>query len=777
MQNNNFGFLEGKFPKLAEIGRQIEDVFYNDPQTVLIKGRIFSEELLKEIAKQHEELENINYLKLVERIQLLEEEEILTKDIARSFDTIRYLGNKGTHKFIDNDMENAFKMHKRLFEVSVWFMELYGDYSFVAQKYKYPQPKSDLDIFSELEEKTSSLEKKLDLILTASKAAAATVETESEVPVNRESAPQPNLVYEKEISDQFEFTLKEGDSYLLKELSKLKESSQEAIENSNQFSGFKEYLHVKRSIQDDLEQALNRSVSRNQAQLIFLCGSVGDGKSHLLAYLKNKYPDLVNQFMIHNDATESFDPQKSSLDTLAEILKPFSDDKIKGAQDKLILAINLGVLNNFMESAYALENFKVLSEFIKAANVFETSTITENKENDNFHLISFSDYQPFELTVSGSVSEYYSTLLERLVNNTEENPFYRAYLRDKDRIKGFFITNYELLMLPEIREGIVDLLIQAIIKHKMIISTRSLLNFIHDIMVPANQEVDYINSDAVQKTEGLLPYLLFEGRERSHLLSVISALDPIHKRTDVVDQILIELNNSLDIKDTFHKYIDLSALGDWTKEIESVGAFHELTESSRHLYNKALIRLAYFLANEVKEVFVDSDYKEYLLYLYHFNTGSRNGLKRMNSLLKESIFLWNGRPKNDYVYIDKSNQNIQVAQLLPIKPYFGHLVDGDSGVLNRFHLTVRLALGDMNGKNPIFLEIDYPLYEMFVKLSKGYRPNKKDKEDCIQFVEFIDKVMQHGNREKELLFVNLQSNKSFKLIFDDVYEEFTFRRD
>ncbi|WP_284692644.1 DNA phosphorothioation-dependent restriction protein DptF, partial [Peribacillus frigoritolerans] len=67
-----------------------------------------------------------------------------------------------------------------------------------------------------------------------------------------------------------------------------------------------------------------------------MCGSVGDGKSHLLAYLKNKYPDLVNKFMIHNDATESFDPQKSSLDTLAEILKPFSDEKIEGAQVKLI---------------------------------------------------------------------------------------------------------------------------------------------------------------------------------------------------------------------------------------------------------------------------------------------------------------------------------------------------------------------------------------------------------------------------------------------------------
>ena len=37
---------------------------------------------------------------------------------------------------------------------------------------------------------------------------------------------------------------------------------------------------------------------------------------------------------------------------------------------------------------------------------------------------------------------------------------------------------------------------------------------------------------------------------------------------------------------------------------------------------------------------------------------------------------------------------------------------------------------------------------MMVKLSKGYRPNKKDKEDCIQFVEFVDKIMKLGNRER-----------------------------
>ena len=234
---------------------------------------------------------------------------------------------------------------------------------------------------------------------------------------------------------EFEFNLEEGESYLLKELSKLKESSQEAIENSNQFSSFKEYLHVKRSIQDDLEQTLNASSYVREPQLIFLCGSVGDGKSHLLAYLKNKHPEIDTQFMIHNDATESFDPQKSSLDTLAEVLMPFSDENIRTSTEKLILAINLGVLHNFIESEYAKQNFKTLTKFIIEANVFRGTSIAVNRDSEHFHLISFSDYQPFELTENGQVSHYFSALLEKIVNQSQENPFYQKLTVKIKKIK------------------------------------------------------------------------------------------------------------------------------------------------------------------------------------------------------------------------------------------------------------------------------------------------------------------------------------------------------
>lgn len=781
MQSFNFEFLKIKFPKLAELGQQIEDIFYQDPHTVLMKGRVFSEELLKEVAIQHDDLENMDYFRLVDRIQYLEKEEILSKHIARSFDTIRHLGNKASHEYIDTDLENAFKMHKRLFEISVWFMEVYGEYSFVSPKYKIPQPKSNEEMIKKLEEKiTSNLEEKLELILAGTNIIQE--DNVSSTDFNGFIAEDKVLHVndnDKEISNKHQLVIREGESYLLKELSKLKESSQEAIENPSQFSTFKEYLHIKRSIQDDLEIALKTSITMEQSQLILLCGSVGDGKSHLLSYMKNEHPELMNQFSIHNDATESFDPQKSSLDTLSEVLNPFSDENINSSDEKLILAINLGVLHNFIESEFAKENYKILTNFIVEGKVFEAYTLTESRRDEYFQLISFSEYQPFELTEEGPLSYYFSSLLNKLIDKTNDNPFYKAYLKDKEnKIHNFYTANFELLMLQKVRDVIVELLIKAIIKYKTIISTRSLLNFIHDILVPANQEVDYFNSDVITKTENLLPNLIFEGKERSNLLAIIAELDPIHNRSILFDNLLIELNNTSDIKKTFGDYINLDNISDWKSEIEEIGAFNELSNSSKQLFNKTLLRFSYFLSEEINEFFIDQNYKDYLNYLYHFNTNNTHGIKPLYLLLKEAVFLWNGRPKSGYVFIDKSNQDIHIAQSLNIKPFISaKSIDNHSGPLERFRLTLSLAFSDENKDNPIYLELDYPLLDMLIKLTKGYRPNKKDKEDCIQFVEFIEKLMTHGKKEKELLFVNLYLNKSFKLSYDEDFDEFAFRRE
>lgn len=64
---------------------------------------------------------------------------------------------------------------------------------------------------------------------------------------------------------------------LIDELKKLKESSKEAVENITSFSEFKNYMHVKRNVQDELFNIIEKSSKSNSSKLILVCGGVGDG--------------------------------------------------------------------------------------------------------------------------------------------------------------------------------------------------------------------------------------------------------------------------------------------------------------------------------------------------------------------------------------------------------------------------------------------------------------------------------------------------------------------
>lgn len=126
-------------------------------------------------------------------------------------------------------------------------------------------------------------------------------------------------------------------------LSKLRKLSMESVENTASFDDFKKYLHVLRPVEEELRSLLNRVNAVNKKTLILLCGSAGDGKSHLLSYLRNAdSANLLNGFELYNDATESSAPLLTSIDTLAEKLVPFNDDNCHSDDGfKMILAINL----------------------------------------------------------------------------------------------------------------------------------------------------------------------------------------------------------------------------------------------------------------------------------------------------------------------------------------------------------------------------------------------------------------------------------------------------
>ncbi|WHY94708.1 DNA phosphorothioation-dependent restriction protein DptF [Neobacillus cucumis] len=782
MAEYTFDFLQDLNPDLVQLGRKIEDIFYEDPHGVFVKSRLFAEILLKDVVKKEKDLEELLLLNQVERILRLEKEGIIEKEIAKSFDTIRYIGNKAAHENTKGDIELALKIHRSLFKISVWYMEVYGDLEFLAPTYNHPVIRHNQSVSKDkLDEMIEqSLSKHLSNLIKSELDLKDDNKKQKSIENSINEVPEDSYLENREKDN----VIKKGNeiygSYLIYELSKLKESSQEAVENSNSFSKFKNYLHVKRPIQDDLYKALKNSEGMQGSQLIFLCGSVGDGKSHLLAYMNEHKPELMSVYKIHNDATESFDPTKNSLDTLAEVLKPFSDQNIDYSEEKMILAINLGVLHNFLESDYAKTSYVKLKEFIDNSKVFETNIISEIISDNHFQLISFSEYHPFEITKQGPKSEYFLELFKRITNLDDENPFAKAYRQDViNGYSGPVLTNYKLLMKKEVQELLSQILIQAIIKHKIIISTRALLNFIHDIIVPANIDEDSVLSTIIDETENLLPNLVFNSSDRSALLKIISLLDPIHIRSVCIDKVLIEINNSTNISEAFNKYINLEGIEEWIKSLEDLGPFNEQSNTSKQLLSATLIRLSFFLSSNLSEAFIDREYLDYMEFLYAYNVGLPPGLRVLYKEVEKAIYYWKGQPIKDssYIYIDETNSPIRLSQELKLKPGFSHFKKReDSGVFYRFKNTIVLAFQDINQIETVEIEIDFPLYQRIFKVLKGYRPNKKDKEDAIQFIEFVDKLMNFGKKNEELLIHHLSEDLKFKLEYDSFFEQFTFKR-
>ena len=74
------------------------------------------------------------------------------------------------------------------------------------------------------------------------------------------------------------------------------------------------------------------------------------------------------------------------------------------------------------------------------------------------------------------------------------------------------------------------------------------------------------------------------------------------------------------------------------------------------------------------------------------------------------------------------------------------------------------------------IDIDYSLYDLLIRVGNGYRPNKKDKNNFIKFIEFINKIESAGSQNNQLTFTekNKEENKKYRLEFDEEFEIYRF---
>ncbi|WP_102345889.1 DNA phosphorothioation-dependent restriction protein DptF [Bacillus sp. Marseille-P3661] len=762
------GFLEEINPIAAQNAKKMEELLFHDPSSSIVKARLFAEAILNDVFKQ----ENIDppYLTtLFDKISFLSREGYIIPEMQQSLDTIRMSGNKAAHDGEFNDITVAFKLHKEMYKIGVWFYEVYSLEQLKVPVYETPKPPQKENI-------QEIVKKQILEILGAGRFEHdANVSQEDQVNNNYNEEKQKIINIDDEKIEPFNILTKDlgtGESYLLRELGRLKDSSQEAIENASQFSAFKNYLHVDRKIQLDLELILNQNKDRQKGNLILLCGSVGDGKSHLLAYLAEKKPELLASYTIFNDATESFSPNKNAMETLEEVLQDFSDQKIKGSTEKVILAINMGVLHNFINTQHKEFSYKQLEEFIHQSDLF-SQNITTHFSDSVFDLLSFGDYHSFELTEKGPTSSFYLSLLQRVFNSSDQNPFYLAFKEDQNsQIHTMVHENYKLLQNPFVQEQIVQLIIQTIIKKKLVISARAFLNFVADLVIPDN----VTNRTLMSEFEVLkfsLPNLLFNRKDRSPILQAMSQLDPIHKRSIFIDQLVVELNTLNEWDLVIDQYIKDQTPKKWLTPFVSKDS---LTEHSFNLFFESFIRITFLTNKDFAINISDRSYIAFLQNLYYFNTGDRRKIKAFYDEIKTAIFKWKGSPKKEYIYLNKPSEKYRLSQKLSLRPTIDHLKPNTNDVLESFKSSIVLGYHGGNSDDKIFLDIDYPLYLLLTRVRDGYRPNKKDEEDAIRFVEFIEKIMAFGEKKQELL-VHFPKDNRFYMIKRDDFGAFVFERE
>ncbi len=569
----------------------------------------------------------------------------------------------------------------------------------------------------------------------------------------------------------------------------LKESSKAAIAGAvcESFGDVKSYLHIERDVEGELEKIIEKVVEAKNGKLVLVCGNVGDGKSHLISSLFQKYPKNRPLFKIYDDATESSSPTATNIEELRRILSPYADENLPSCDQHTILAINLGTLNNFI-AADRKDNqkkFIELADYVQKKQILEVGRLEENTYNPNscFQFVNFSDHNLFFLTNEGPVSSIIESALEKIVSlSNYNNPFQKAYSETCINCSANcpIKLNYELLQESLIRKKVSELLIQCIVKHHQIISIRALYNFIFDLLVPV--VLDGLNLREISKwvkrsssadfLQNLFPNYLFEHPEVSDLFDCLQHLDPSLRRNVSLDDHIVSLVTKEDPEELLTKVQGPNELGKVLKK-------HAKSANGQDVLVKTYVRLMFFsTVNSSKKYFDDDDteYTKFMKLLYSWYIGDRTSLKKLYLLIQRTAMAWNGKAPNGEMLLELGNQQLKylVSEEVSIQPGYLPVEKHQNSVVRKFSCLLPLKFKTSSGNNKEFsINVDYRLYEMACNVDRGARINHTDKNNFIAFTSFVDDIMRTGELGSRVRIIEAGTGQNF-FLEKDTFGDFTF---
>lgn len=559
----------------------------------------------------------------------------------------------------------------------------------------------------------------------------------------------------------------------ISELRRLSKLSAEAVQNLDSFDPIKKYLHVIRRTEADFK-ALMQSISTvSHKQLILLCGSAGDGKSHLLSYLKHNEPQgVLTNYEIINDATESSSPRETAIETLARRIAAFRDNRLEdGGSEKIVLAINLGMLNNFIDSEVG-KDFSALKSYVINNNIFSVAEALPHDRNSIFQHIDFSDYQLYTLTAEGAKSDYLQELFSKIFAKDSENPFYTAYKQGSNcphHIHCPVRHNFEFLMNEQVQAQLIQRIIEICIKDKLIVTSRDVLNFIFDAIASSdfddkqfwktiNNQAKFLESYIAFTT----PMRVFENNGISDLIDCMTIYSSKRENVELRDTEVLNFYAADDITKTVSEVLGESQYSSMLMSYNLSTIDNNRDDLKKYIYK--FIMHYQELANP-KTLSIDMVYNRFVMDMFNAYAGNKLKLKDLYNAVKDSIYAWDGVYGNDLICIDDSNDDYNILEQLIIR--FDVLPGTGESEIFQFAPIITVRFKNEAGTDSVALSLDYSLYKLIMAMQDGYCPTAQDRNIHADFASGVKALAEFGSKKTRIIIVPKRQIISDKYLFEE----------
>ena len=527
----------------------------------------------------------------------------------------------------------------------------------------------------------------------------------------------------------------------------LSQGSSDSVQDGLTLSTLDKYLHIKRSIEDTLAAKMTAINSENGG-IVLLIGSAGDGKSHLISTIREDIQ--FEGFRYHNDATESYSPTKTAVECLKDVLIEYSDERINSTEQKLVLAINIGKLNALIEDPEVKERFSVLVDFVNP--LFEEGSLNL-QDSKRIKVVQFTNQQIFEFDKDND-SEYpvdsifLREFLKRITDQNTENPFYTAYKNSiplDNAVTDPVVLNYQLLSIPDVQNTIIKLVIESIVRFKLMVTPREFQDFVYTILV--YEDLEHYTDDKCF-LEALLPTMLYCGN-RSKIQRAIAQLDPLKYSNTKHDNDLAPLFTSAEVPAGF---ID-ETINEYSPTL--MNKVRLMCANNR----KNIMRTTQFLFRAKHLLSYHSESTEYISYLRalrgFFNSDGQEvqALYQMvNTVIPRHYGSYYSPEKTVPLNIQGSKHRLFATINLTPSEFFSYYEDA-----NVFSLV--LVLTWICQGATVTLNVDFQLYEYLFCLNNGKLSLNFDSSKNMSFSHFIRELVSKSENNSEIIVMTADNQK------------------